>query len=118
MNVGIHTIDYTHFKKISDNPKFRSKLLTSREMKFLMSKGFSTRIIAEMYCMKIAFIKAMGGSVSGCKIEEISVLQDWAGISYIAAQGITKTRLDAKRCKITCSFSHNRLTATAIVILY
>ncbi|MDR0974909.1 MAG: 4'-phosphopantetheinyl transferase superfamily protein [Ruminococcus sp.] len=118
MNIGIHTIDYKHFRKLAVNPRFRSKLLTSREMKFLMGKGFSTRIIAEMFCVKNAFIKAMGGAVSGCRMDEISVLQDWSGLAYIAAQGMTKTRLDAKKCKITCSFSHNNRTATAVVVLY
>ncbi|MDR0987196.1 MAG: 4'-phosphopantetheinyl transferase superfamily protein [Ruminococcus sp.] len=118
MNIGIHTIDYEHFKKVAVNPKFRSKILTSREMKFLMGKGFSTRIIAEMYCAKIAFIKAMGGTVSGCKMDEISVLQDWAGLSYIAVSGRTKIRLDAKGCKVTCSFTYSKLSATAVVVLY
>ncbi|MDR0904096.1 MAG: hypothetical protein LBM59_05645 [Ruminococcus sp.] len=118
MNIGIHSIDYAHFKKLAVNPKFRSKLLTSREMKFLMGKGFSTRIIAEMYCAKIAFIKAMGGTVSGCRMDEISVLQDWAGLSYIAVQGDTKIRFDARKCKITCSFTYSKLTATAVVLIY
>jgi phosphopantetheine--protein transferase-like protein len=118
MYLGVHTIDYRHFLKLADNPKFRSKLLTSREMKFLMGNSFSPRIIAEMYCAKIAFIKAMGGSVSGCRADEISVLQDWAGLSYIACQGTTKQRLEAKKCKISVSFSHNRMTATAVVMLY
>jgi phosphopantetheine--protein transferase-like protein len=83
-----------------------------------MSNSFSPRIIAEMYCAKMAFIKAMGGSVSGCKTSEISVLQDWAGISYIAVQGVTKQKFESKKCKITVSFSHNRSTATAVVLLY
>jgi phosphopantetheine--protein transferase-like protein len=118
MYIGIHTVDFAHFSKLAVNPKFRSKLLTSREMKFLMGKGFSTRIIAEMYCAKIAFIKAMGGTVSGCRADEISVLQDWAGLSYIAASGKTKLKLDAKKCKMSVSFSYNRYTATAVVLLY
>jgi phosphopantetheine--protein transferase-like protein len=118
MYIGIHSVDYAHFKKIADNPKFRSKLLTSREMKFLMGKRFPTRIIAEMYCTKIAFIKAMGGSVSGCRAEEISVLQDWSEIAYIATTGKTKQKLDAKKCKVSVSFTYNRYTATAVVLLY
>jgi phosphopantetheinyl transferase (holo-ACP synthase) len=118
MYIGIHSVDYAHFMKLADNPKFRSKLLTSREMKFLMGKRFSSRIIAEMYCAKIAFIKAMGGSVSGCRADEISVLQDWAGLSYIATQGKTKIKFDAKKCKVSASFTYNRYTATAIVLLY
>jgi phosphopantetheine--protein transferase-like protein len=118
MNIGISSIEYEHFKKIADNPRFRSKLLTSREMKFLMGKGFSAKIIAEMYCVKLAFIKAMGGNVSGCRVSEISVLQDYSGISYIAPHGMTKQKFDAKQCKIAVSFTHNHLTCTAIVLLY
>jgi phosphopantetheine--protein transferase-like protein len=118
MFIGIHTIDFAHFMRLAENPRFRSELLTSREMKFLMSKGFSTRIIAEMYCIKIAFIKAMGGSISGCKVSEISVLQDYSGISYIAPHGATKQKFNAKQCKMAVSFSHNRLTCTAVVVLY
>jgi phosphopantetheine--protein transferase-like protein len=117
-SIGLHTIEYAHFAKLAENPRFRSKLLTSREMKFLMGKGFSSRIIAEMYCVKLAFIKAMGGNVSGCHVSEISVLQDYSGLSYIAPHGATKQKFDAKQCKISVSFSHNRLTCTAAVLLY
>jgi phosphopantetheine--protein transferase-like protein len=118
MFIGVHTIDYGHFMKMAEDPRFRSKLLTSREMKYLMGKGFSSRIIAEMYCIKLAFIKAMGGTTSGCRVSELSVLQDYSGLPYVAPHGVTKQKFNARQCKIAVSFSHNRRTCTAVVLLY
>ncbi|MDR0991912.1 MAG: 4'-phosphopantetheinyl transferase superfamily protein [Ruminococcus sp.] len=116
MFVGIHTIDFKKFCKIAVKPHFRSRILTSQEMKFLMQKDFSTRILAEMYVLKGAFIKAMGGAGPGCKCSEISILSDYSGTPYISLTGKTKKLFDQKRCKMSLSSSTNRITATGIVI--
>ncbi|MDR0947757.1 MAG: 4'-phosphopantetheinyl transferase superfamily protein [Ruminococcus sp.] len=118
MFVGIHSVDYIHFSKIARKPEFRSKILTSHEMKSLMLKSFPTRYIAMMYCAKIAFIKAMGGSASGCRMNEISVLFDYNESPYISLLGRTKIRFEARKCKISVSASYNKYTAEAIVLLY
>jgi phosphopantetheine--protein transferase-like protein len=116
MFVGIHTIDYKRFCKVCEKPSFRSRILTSQEMKFLMQKNFSTRLIAEMYVLKGAFIKAMGGSGAGCKCSEISVLEDYSGTPYISLTGKTKKLFDTKRCKMAVSSSVSRVAASGIVI--
>jgi phosphopantetheine--protein transferase-like protein len=116
MFVGLHTIDFKKFCKIAGKPEFRSRILTSQEMKFLMQRSFSTRILAEMYTLKGAFIKAMGGSGAGCKCSEISVLEDYSGTPYISLTGITKRIFDNKHCKMSVSASVTRVTATGIVI--
>jgi phosphopantetheine--protein transferase-like protein len=116
MFVGIHTIDFKKFCKMAVKPAFRSRILTSQEMKFLMQKNFSTRVLAEMYVIKCAFIKAMGGAKPECKLSEISVLEDYSGTPYISLTGKSKKLFDAKHCKMAISSTTNRLTATGIVM--
>jgi phosphopantetheine--protein transferase-like protein len=115
MFVGIHSIDFKRFSKIAGKPSFRSRLLTSQEMKFLMQKNFSVRLLAEMYTLKGAFIKAMGAAGPNCKCSEISVLEDYSGTPYISLTGKSKKLFEAKRCKMAVSSTINRVTATGIV---
>jgi phosphopantetheine--protein transferase-like protein len=115
MFVGIHTIDYKKFCKIAGKPEFRSRILTSQEMKFLMQKNFSVRVLAEMYTLKGAFMKAMGAAGPNCKYSEISILEDYSGTPYISLTGKSKKLFDAKHCKMAISSSTNRVTSTGIV---
>jgi phosphopantetheine--protein transferase-like protein len=116
MFIGIHSVYFNRFCKTAEKPAFRSRILTSQEMKFLMQKDFSTRILAEMYVLKGAFIKAMGSAGQSCKCSEISVLQDYSGTPYISLTGKSKKLFDQKRCKMSISSTTTRLTATGIVI--
>jgi phosphopantetheinyl transferase (holo-ACP synthase) len=81
-----------------------------------MQKDFSVRVMAEMYVLKCAFSKAMGGDGPRCKLSEISVLEDYSGTPYISLTGKSKKLFDGKRCKMAISSTTNRLTATGIVV--
>jgi phosphopantetheine--protein transferase-like protein len=115
MFVGIHTVDFPRFRKICEKPQFRSRILTSQEMKFIMQKNFSVRVLAEMYVVKGAFINAMGAAGPNCKCSEISVLEDYSGTPYISLTGKSKKLFEAKHCKMALSSTINRVTATGIV---
>ena len=118
MNIGKFVIDMERFKKISAKPKFLAKFFSPQEMKFLMEKHFPIYRIAEMFSAKMAFLKAMGITAKGCKLNEVSVMTDYNGIYYISLSGKAKTVFAAKHRKIAMDCSHTRHVALATVILY
>ncbi|MCH5193292.1 MAG: 4'-phosphopantetheinyl transferase superfamily protein [Oscillospiraceae bacterium] len=118
MTIGKFVVDVNRFRKLSAKPKFISKFYSPQEMKFLMEKHFPIYRIAEMFTAKMAFMKAMGVSARGCKLNEVSVLTDYNGIYYISLSGKAKTVFAAKRCKIAVDCTHTRIAALATVILY
>lgn len=115
---GIYFVDMPHMKRIAAKPKFLSRVFSPQEMKFLMSKDFSSYIVAEMFCSKMAFAKALGTSFRGCKVSEVSVLADYSGAYYLSLSGRTKMNFGFKQMKISVSCSHSNSFAMASVILY
>ena len=45
MTIGTSIIDMAHFKRLTAKPKFLARYYSPQEMKFLMGKNFSVRII-------------------------------------------------------------------------
>ena len=118
MTIGKFVVDMERFRKISAKPKFIAKFFSPQEMKFLMEKHFPMYTIAEMFSAKMAFLKAMGVTAKGCKMNEVSVMTDYNGIYYISLSGKAKTVFASKRCKLTVDCTHTRHVALATVILY
>ncbi len=118
MITSSYIIEVPRVKKLLQKPKFLARLYSPQEMKFLMEKHFPVFNIAEMFCAKCAFIKAMGISAAGIKMQEISVLTDYSGAYYISLAGKAKKSFAMKRARISISCSHTRSIASAIVIFY
>lgn len=118
MTIGKFVVDMERFKKTSSKPKFLAKFFSPQEMKFLMEKHFPIYRIAEMFSAKMAFLKAMGITAKGCKLNEVSVLTDYNGIYYISLSGKAKTVFASKRSKIAVDCTHTRHVALATVIIY
>lgn len=83
-----------------------------------MGKHFDAAHIAESYCAKVAFIKAMGIGFRGCKMNEISVMTDYIGSPYISLSGQAKLKFSSKKCLMTVSMSHSREYAIANVTFF
>lgn len=115
---GLYFVDMPHMKKIAVKPRFRARVFSPQEMKFLMSKDFSNNIIAEMFCGKMAFAKAMGASFRGCKLNEVSVLADYSGQYYFSLAGRAKMQFTFKQVKASVSCAHSNQTAMASVIFF
>lgn len=115
---GLYFVDMPHMKKLAMLPRFRSRIFSPQEIKFLMGKDFSPYIIAEMYCAKIAFKKAMGTAFHGCDLKEVSVMADYSGQYYLSLTGRSKMQFTFKKMKSTVSCSHSNKIAMASVIFY
>ncbi|MDE7303131.1 MAG: 4'-phosphopantetheinyl transferase superfamily protein [Oscillospiraceae bacterium] len=118
MITGSYIIEIPRIEKILKKNKFIAKLYSPQEMKFLMEKHFPVFSIAEMFCAKCAFMKAMGISSAGIKMSEISVLTDYSGAYYISLAGKAKKAFAIKKARISISCSHTKNLASAIVIFY
>lgn len=118
MTMGSYLIELDRFRKLSPKPRFLAKYYSPQEMKFLMEKHFPLFVTAEMFAAKFAFMRAMGISSSGIKLNEISVLTDYSGAYYISLSGKAKKAFALKRCRIAVSCSHTKNIASAIVTFY
>ncbi len=118
MLMETYHVDMPHMKEILKKPRFLSRIYSPQEMKFIMSKNFSPYIMAEMYCAKIAFRKAMGPAYRTCSIQEISVLADYTGAYYLSLSGDTKKRFTVTKMHTSVSGSHSKSIAMSTIIIY
>lgn len=118
MVTGSYIIEIPRIKRLAQKPRFLARIYSPQEMKFLMEKHFPVFSIAEMFSAKCAFIKAMGISGNGIKMNDISVLTDFGGAYYISLSGKAKKTFAMKRARISVSCSHTRNIASAIIIFY
>lgn len=118
MTIGSYLVEFDRFKKMAAKPRFLSKYYSPQEMKYLMERHFPKFIMAEMFATKFAFLKAMGISSTGIRLNEISVLTDYSGAYYISLSGRAKKAFAIKKCRIAISCSHTKNLATGIVAFY
>lgn len=115
---GTSIIEIERIIKAKSKPQFLSKYFSPQEMKFLMGKHFAPQVIAESFCAKLAFARAMGYNFRGCHMNEVSVLMDVMDTPYISLSGVTKQKFAAKNCNMTVSVSHCKAYATAVVVFF
>lgn len=118
MTTETYFVDMPHMRKIITNPKFLSRVFSPQEMKQLMKKNFAPYSIAEMYCAKLAFKKAMGMRFSGCNIIDVSVLTDYSGSYYLSLSGTAKERFKQTGFRSNVSCAHSKALAMATVVFY
>ncbi len=118
MITGSYFIEIPRIRKLAQKPRFLARIYSPQEMKYLMEKHFPVSKIAEMFAAKCAYLKAMGISGSGSKMNEISVLTDYGGAYYISLSGKAKKIFAMKKLRVSVSCSHTRNLASAIVIFY
>lgn len=115
---GIHVIEIDRIKNSMKNPKFLSRFYSPQEMKFLMKKHFNPYYVAEAFCAKLAFVKAMGPSFRGCRLNQVSVLMDYNNSPYISLEGESKMKFAAKKCQMTISVSYSKVYAVGVVTFF
>ncbi len=115
---GIDLVEIDRIKKSIKSPKFLSRVFSSQELKYFVSKSFNPSTIAANFCAKEAFSKALGTGIRGFSLNEVSVLRDGAGAPYILLSGKAKEAVKNRGLKLSVSLTHSKSYATAVVIAY
>ncbi len=104
-------------RKLCSNSKFLARFFSADEIRYIVSRELSTSIIAENYCAKIAFAKAIGTGMRIVKPSEISILRDRLGSPLLITEGRAKMLEERENYIINLSVAHCKSYATASVII-
>lgn len=117
IRVGTNIIEMKRIRRAARNPKFLANYFSADEIRFLVSHKLSTEIIAENYCAKIAFAKAIGTGFRIIRPQEITVLRDRIGSPFIITVGRAKMLEEREHYVFNLSVAHCKDYATATVIV-
>ena len=117
IRVGTNIIEMKRIRRAARNPKFLANYFSADEIRFLVSHKLSTELIAENYCAKIAFAKAIGTGFRIIRPQEITVLRDRIGSPFIITVGRAKMLEERERYVFNLSVAHCKDYATATVIV-
>ncbi len=117
IRVGTNVIELKRIRKASRNPKFLANFFSADEIRYLVSHKLSTELIAENYCAKIAFAKAIGTGFRIVHPQDITVLRDRLGSPFIITSGRAKMLEEREHYVFNLSVAHCKDYATATVIV-
>ncbi len=117
IRVGTNIIEMKRIRRAARNPKFLANYFSADEIRFLVSHKLSTELIAENYCAKIAFAKAIGTGFRIIRPQEITVLRDRIGSPFIITVGRAKMLEEREHYVFNLSVAHCKDYATATVIV-
>ena len=117
IRVGSDIIELKRIRKASRNPRFLANYFSADEIRFLVAHKLSTELIAENYCAKIAFAKAIGTGFRIIKPQEITVLRDRLGSPFIITTGRAKMLEEREHYVFNLSVAHCKDYAMATVII-
>mgnify|MGYP004461184219 CR=1 FL=1 len=117
IRVGTNVVEIKRIRRAARNPKFLSKFFSADEIRFLVSHKLSTELIAENYCAKIAFAKAIGTGFRIVRPNDITILRDRIGSPFIITTGRAKMLEEREHYEFNLSVAHCKDYATATVIV-
>ena len=117
IRTGTAIIEISRNKKSCKNKRFLSQYFSADEIRFFVKHRLSIPLIAENYCVKIAFAKAIGTGMRVIRARDISVLRDRLGSPFIIAEGYAKMLEEREGYIINVSVDHCKEYATASVII-
>ncbi len=117
IRVGTNVIELKRIRKATRNPKFLAKFFSADEIRYLVSHKLSTELIAENYCAKIAFAKAIGTGFRIVHPQDITILRDRLGSPFIITSGRAKMLEEREHYVFNLSVAHCKDYATATVIV-
>lgn len=100
-----------------NNKRFLSHYFSADEIRFFVKHKLSTALIAENFCVKIAFAKAIGTGMRIIRAQDISVLRDRLGSPFVIMEGYAKMLEEREGFVINISVDHCKEYAVASVIL-
>ena len=117
IRTGTAIIEMDRIRKLCSNSKFLARFFSADEIRYIVSRELSTSIIAENYCAKIEFAKAIGTGMRIVKPSEISILRDRLGSPLLITEGRAKMLEERENYIINLSVAHCKSYATASVII-
>lgn len=117
IRVGTNIIEMKRIRKASRNPRFLAHYFSADEIRYLVAHKLSAHLIAENYCAKIAFAKAIGTGFRMIKPQEITILRDRLGSPFIITTGHAKMLEERERFVFNLSVAHCKDYAAATVIV-
>ncbi len=117
IRVGTNIIEMKRIRRAARNPKFLANYFSADEIRYLVSRKISTELIAENYCAKIAFAKAIGTGFRIIRPQEITVLRDRIGSPFIITTGRAKMLEEREHYVFNLSVAHCKDYATATVVI-
>lgn len=107
----------SRIRKSCTNKRFLSQFFSADEIRFFVKHKLSTALIAENYCVKVAFAKAIGTGMRVIRAQDISVLRDRLGSPFVIAEGYAKMLEDREGFVINVSVDHCKEYAVASVVI-
>lgn len=117
IRTGTAIIEIDRIRRIARNPKFLSKYFSPDEIRYIVNHHLATSLIAENYCAKVAFAKAIGTGTRVVQVHDITVLRDRLGSPFIITSGRAKMLTERENYVYNISVAHCKKYATASVIL-
>ena len=117
IRVGTAIIENDRIRKTARNPKFLSNYFSADELRFLVKHNLNHTLIAENYCAKIAFAKAIGTGMRIVKARDITVLRDRLGSPFIITTGMAQMLAERENYVFNVSVAHCGKYTTATVVL-
>lgn len=117
IRTGTAIIEMGRIQKLCRKPRFLSSYFSPDEIRYFAKHRMSPQLIAENYCAKIAFAKAIGTGFRVVKARDITVLRDRLGSPFIITSGNAKLLEERERFEFNVSVAHCKKYATASVIV-
>lgn len=117
IRTGTAIVEMSRIRKSCKNKRFLSQYFSADEIRFLVKHKLNPALIAENYCVKIAFAKAIGTGMRLIRAQDISVLRDRLGSPFVIAEGNAKILVEREGYTVNVSVDSCREYATASVII-
>ena len=117
IRTGTAIIELSRIKKSCKNKRFLSQYFSADEIRYFVKSKLNPALIAENYCVKIAFAKAIGTGMRMIHAQDISVLRDRLGSPFIITEGYAKMLEERENFVINISVAHCKKYAVASVVL-
>lgn len=117
IRVGTNIIEMKRIRKAARNPKFLAKYFSADEIRYLVAHKLCTELVAENYCAKVAFAKAIGTGFRIVHPQDVTVLRDRLGSPFIITSGRAKMLEEREHYVFNLSIAHCKEYASATVII-
>ena len=117
IRTGTAIIEMSRIKKSCKNKRFLSQFFSADEIRFFVKSKLNPALIAENYCVKMAFAKAIGTGMRMIHAQDISVLRDRLGSPFIITEGYAKMLEERENFVINLSVAHCKEYAVASVVI-
>lgn len=117
IRTGTAIIEMSRIQKSCKNKRFLSQFFSPDEIRFFVKSKLNPALIAENYCVKMAFAKAIGTGMRLIHAKDISVLRDRLGSPIVITEGNAKIMEERENFVINISVAHCKDYAVASVVI-